>query len=330
METERLVLALDFGGTKLAAAAAVAGSRSFLARASAPSPQQKSAEVDRRIILELADEVLKGKRPAAVGVSFGGPVRQEDGVVLLSHHVPGWEKFPLAEWLRERFGAPTFVENDANAAALGEWHYGAGRGTRSFLYITISTGIGGGIVIAGELYRGADGLAGEIGHMTVDRNGPRCSCGRRGCLEALASGPAIADRARKLLADRSHPVEGRVIRELVGGDLSLVTAREVALAAKRGDPLAAEILRDAGEALGFALAQAITLLNPERVALGGGVVKAGEPFLRHVREAANRHAFPGARVEIVVAELGDDAPLWGAVSLAEAIIQGSCAFSGHA
>lgn len=313
-----LILALDFGGTKLAAASREPGAPSFRARASAPSPPRKSAEADREIILSLAAEVLGGERPAAVGVSFGGPVRE--GVVLLSHHVPGWEDFPLAEWLRGRLGAPAVVENDANAAALGEWRHGAGRGTRCFLYVTVSTGIGGGIVIHGEIYRGADGLAGEIGHMVVDPGGPRCTCGRRGCLEALASGPAIAARARELLASRRRSGEGRALLGLVGGDPSRISAREVALAAARGDPLASEVLREAGEALGFGIAQAITLLNPERIALGGGVIKAGEPFLRSVREAAERYAFPGARVDIAVAELGDDAPLWGAAALAEALL----------
>ena len=313
-----LILALDFGGTKLAAATVEPGARAFRARASMPSPPNKSAEADREIILALAKEVLGGKRPAAVGVSFGGPVRE--GVVLLSHHVPDWEDFPLAEWLREHFGVPAAVENDANAAALGEWRYGAGRGTRYFLYVTVSTGVGGGIVIEGELYRGADGLAGEIGHMVVDPGGPRCTCGRRGCLEAFSAGPAIARRARELLASHHRSGEGRIILELVGGAPSRITAREVAMAAARGDPLAAEILREAGEALGFGLAQAIALLNPERVALGGGVVKAGEPFLAHVRKAANAWAFPGARVEIALAELGDDAPLWGAAALAQDLL----------
>lgn len=313
-----MILALDFGGTKLAAATVEPGARAFRARASMPSPPNKSAEADREIILALAKEVLGGKRPAAVGVSFGGPVRE--GVVLLSHHVPDWEDFPLAEWLREHFGVPAAVENDANAAALGEWRYGAGRGTRYFLYVTVSTGVGGGIVIGGRLYRGADSLAGEIGHMVVDPGGPRCTCGRRGCLEAFSAGPAIARRARELLASHHRSGEGRIILELVGGDPSRITAREVAMAAARGDPLAAEILREAGEALGFGLAQAIALLNPERVALGGGVVKAGEPFLAHVRKAANAWAFPGARVEIALAELGDDAPLWGAAALAQDLL----------
>ncbi|NOX44295.1 MAG: ROK family protein, partial [Caldiserica bacterium] len=170
------------------------------------------------------------------------------------------------------------------------------------------------------LYRGADGLAGEIGHMVVDPDGPRCTCGRRGCLEALASGPAIADRARELLASQPRPAEGKVIRELVGGDPSRITAREVALAAARGDPLASEILREAGEALGFGIAQAIALLNPERVALGGGVIKAGDAFLSPMRAALRRHVFPGARADVALAELGDDAPLWGAAALAEALL----------
>lgn len=315
-----MVLVLDFGGTKLAAAAVELRSRTFRARASVPSPPTKSAESDREIVLRLAEEVLGGERPAAVGASFGGPVRREEGTVLLSHHVPDWEGFPLAEWLRERFGAPAVVENDANAAALGEWRYGSGQGTRHFFYVTVSTGIGGGIVIDGELYHGADGLAGEIGHIMVDPDGPSCTCGRRGCLEALASGPAIARRARELLTSCPRPGEGKVLRELVGEDLERISAREVAAAARRGDPLAAEVLREAGEALGFGLAQVITLLNPERISLGGGVIKAGNPLLAPVREAMRRHAFPGSRVEVAVAELGDEAPLWGAAALAEALL----------
>lgn len=314
----KVLLALDFGGTKLAAAAFEPRGHAFLARATAPSPAVKSAEADRENILRLAKEVLKGAKPTAIGVSFGGPVHWEKGVVVCSHHVPGWEGFPLATWLSERFGVPVAVENDANAAALGEWRFGAGRGAKSFLYVTVSTGIGGGIVIEGTLYRGADSLAGEIGHMIIDPFGPRCTCGRNGCLEALASGPAIARKARELLA--TCPEKAKILWDLVQGDLKRLSAREVALAAERGDHLAQEILREAGEALGFGLAQAITLLNPERVVLGGGVMKAGDFLLNSVRATAQRYVLPGARVEIVLAELGDDAPLWGALTLAEAFL----------
>ena len=313
-KTKRLILALDFGGTKLAAALAMPGERVFLAKAASPSPPEKSAEADRDIILKLAARVLAGRRPAAVGASFGGPVQVEEGRVVLSHHVPGWEGFPLKEWLEERFGAPAVVENDANSGALGEWKRGTGQGTNSFFYVTVSTGIGGGWILGGEPYRGADGLAGEIGHLTVDPEGPVCTCGRRGCLEAIASGPAIARRARELLATG----ESSVLR-----GLSELTAREVAQAAAAGDPVAEKALRGAAQALGRALAQAITLMNPERIAIGGGVARSGERFFTWTREAARRHVPPQARVDIVPAQLLDDAPLWGAVALAERLFKGA-------
>ncbi|MBC7098925.1 ROK family protein [Candidatus Bipolaricaulota bacterium] len=302
---ERLILALDFGGTKLAAALAMPGRQGFLAKVASPSPPGKSAEADRKIALELAARVLAGRKPAAVGASFGGPVQAEEGRVILSHHVPGWEGFPLAEWLEERFGAPAVVENDANSGALGEWAFGAGRGTKVFLYVTVSTGIGGGWILNGEVYHGADGLAGEIGHLVVDPEGPVCACGRRGCLEEIASGPAIARRARELLARG----EASTLQ-----DLPELTAREVARAAAAGDPVAGRVLRGAAQALGCALAQAITLMNPERIVLGGGVARSG--FLNWVREEARKAAPPQARVEVVLARHPSTAPLLGAAVLA--------------
>jgi len=316
-KTKRLILALDFGGTKLAAALAMPGERKFLAKVASPSPPEKSAEADRKIMLELAARVLAGRRPAAVGASFGGPVQAEEGRVVLSHHVPGWDGFPLQQWLEECFEAPAALENDANCGALGEWRFGAGQSCRSFFYITVSTGIGGGWVFEGEVYHGADGLAGEIGHMTIQPGGPVCTCGRRGCLEALASGPAITRRARELLAGR--PEQGKILRRLTQ-ELGTLAAREVAEAARRGDPLAREALREAANALGYAIAQAISLMNPEWIALGGGVAKAGDFFLGWIREAARAHALPWARVKIVPAWFMDDAPLLGAVVLAEKIL----------
>ena len=178
--------------------------------------------------------------------------------------------------------------------------------------MTVSTGIGGGWILNGEIYRGADGLAGEIGHLTVDPEGPVCTCGRRGCLEAIASGPAIARRARELLATgESSALWG----------LPELTAREVAQAAAAGDLVAEKALRGAAQALGLALAQAITLMNPERIAIGGGVAKSGERFFTWTREAARNHVPPQARVDIVPAQLLDDAPLWGAVALAERLFE---------
>lgn len=318
MRNNKIILALDFGGTKLAAASLLAGQQNFLSRAVAYTAFPKSSKIDRETMLSLARTVLKGARPSAIGVSFGGPVR-ENGVVVLSHHVSGWEDFPLSNWLSEYFDAPVAVENDANAAALGEWCYGAGQGIKYLFYATISTGIGGGIVIDGSIYRGADNLAGELGHMVIDPNGPLCSCGRKGCLEVLASGPAIARRVRELID--AWPSEGRILRMFAGENLQNLSAREVSAAAQLGDRLALAVLQAAGEAIGLGLAQVITLLNPERIVLGGGVIKAGTLLLEPIVNAAKKYAFPGARVEIVTSKLGDDAPLWGAAILAERLLR---------
>ncbi|MBC7225383.1 MAG: ROK family protein, partial [Anaerolineae bacterium] len=226
MADRKTLLALDFGGTKLTVGLAAAGETRWLARAQAPSPPHGDASTDRRTILGLARRLLgeTQTRPAAVGVSFGGPVDAARGLVLLSHHVPGWQDFPLATWLQGEFGVPAAVDNDANAGALGEWRFGAGQGCASLLYVTVSTGVGGGWVLEGRVYHGADSLAGEIGHMTVEPGGPPCTCGRRGCLEALAAGPAIARRARERL--RAAPGAGARLLERVGGDVDAVTAQE--------------------------------------------------------------------------------------------------------
>lgn len=314
----RLLLALDFGGTKLSAGLAVSGERVWRACRQLPLPPDADANWDFNTTISLAGDLLGGATPAAVGVSFGGPVKAREGIVFLSHHVPGWENIPLREWLQRRFGVPVAVDNDANVAALGEWRFGAGQGCRSLLYVTVSTGIGGGWVLDGRIYHGADSLAGEIGHMTVQPGGPVCACGRRGCLEAVAAGPAIARRARERL--EVEPQVGEILRQLVGGYVGVVTAQHVSQAAEGGDELAQQVLEEAARALGFGIGCAITLMNPERVVVGGGLAKSGECYFEAVRAAARANVLPGMKVEIVPAALGDDAPLWGAIDLAEGLL----------
>ncbi len=320
METQPLLLALDFGGTKHSAALVRVGETQWLARRRQASPPGANAQTDVKIVLELARQLL-AEHPsplAAVGVSFGGPVDFEPGVVRLSHHVPGWENFPLREQLQAEFNAPVSVDNDANVGALGEHRFGAGRGCSSLLYITVSTGVGGGWIIDGRAYRGAQGMAGEIGHTVVDPNGPLCVCGRRGCVEVLACGPAIARRARERLA--SAPGSGAILRSLVDGDLTALTAELVSRAALQGDVAAEEVLLAASRDLGLGIGNALSLMNPQRVVLGGGVIKAGEKYLAAVRQAAHANTLPEISAEIVPAMLGDDAPLWGAVALAQLLI----------
>ena len=264
-------------------------------------------------------------RLAAIGVSFGGPVDAARGLVRLSHHVPGWEEIPLADQLQAELGAPAAVDNDANVAALGEWRFGAGQGTESLLYVTISTGIGGGWVLGGRIWGGADGMAGEIGHMIVRPGGAACDCGRRGCLEAEACGRAIARAARLKLQAGGWAAHGTDVETaspllaLVNGNVDAITAQHVAQAAETGDTLAQAILDEAARMLGAGLGAAISLMNPERVVLGGGVTKAGTRWWRTVRDEARATAFAQSRAEIVPAFLGDDAPLWGAIALAETV-----------
>lgn len=315
-----LLLALDYGGTKHSAALLARGERTWLAQARTYSPPGADARYDQATMLRMAHELLARHpgRLLTIGVSFGGPVDAGRGLVRLSHHVPGWEETPLRAWLEAEFGVPAAVDNDANVAALGEWRYGAGQGCRSLLYVTVSTGIGGGWVLDGRIYSGADGMAGEIGHMVVRPGGAACVCGKRGCLEAEACGPAIARLARERLTQQ--PDAAGALLALTYGRPEAITGELVARAAQAGDRLAGEVLAHAAGMLGFGIGAAINLMNPELVVLGGGVTKSGPRYWKLVRKAARAHALPQMRVEIMPAALGDDAPLWGAVALAENLL----------
>lgn len=310
----RLLLALDFGGTKLTAATYRPGDETWERHQRLLTPTPGSYGDDWRLMVGLAERVLAGRKPAGIGVSFGGPANTTTGRVYLSHHVPGWEDVPLARQLSDTFGAPTRIDNDAAIAALGEHRRGAGRGAQHLFYVTVSTGVGGGWILNGRPWRGAQGLAGEIGHTVVDPNGPRCLCGKRGCVERFASGPYMADNARAALA--ANPAAGAILRRLVDGDVAAIDGWAIAAAAGQGDELARDVLLRGARALGVGLGHAVNLVNPERIVLGGGVTKSGQLWWDAVRRAAWATALPEFAFEIVPAALGDDAPLWGAAELA--------------
>jgi len=299
-----LILACDFGGTKLSAG--VVETAVF----SQPQPQWRShqrrfslpgatAQTDIATMIGMGRELLAGERPFAVGISFGGPVDFQTGVVRLSHHVPGWESAPLQDRFEEAFQAPVRVDNDANVAALGEWRFGAGQGVADMLYVTVSTGVGGGWILAGRPYRGAAGMAGEIGHTVVDPNGPLCLCGKRGCVERLASGPYMAQDVAAARGLSAEEVTGKLVAEW----------------AAMGEETAVAILERGAWGLGVGLGNAANLLNPARIVLGGGVTKSGERWWQLVRQAAHATALPEVQFGIFPAVLGDDAPLWGAIAL---------------
>lgn len=323
-----VILALDFGGTKLSAALAGEGEPTWRALRRAFSPAHPDYRYDLDTIRTLAREVLGDEKPSAIGVSFGGPVDYRTGTVRLSHHVSGWENVPLQKILEAEFDAPARVDNDANVAALGEARFGAGRGFLNLGYLTVSTGVGGGWILNGRPWRGADGMAGEIGHMTIDPNGPMCLCGKRGCVERLASGPYMAADAREeLLSSPPSVVEGAEgesfplsplwERGLGGEGLPVeITAKSLAEAAARGNAFAWKYLQRSAWALGVGIGNAANLINPQRFVLGGGVTKSGERYWAEIRRVARETALPEVQFDIVPAELGDDAPLWGAVALA--------------
>ncbi|MBD2356209.1 ROK family protein [Tolypothrix sp. FACHB-123] len=310
-----LILALDFGGTKLAAATVNIGAREWLSYERRLSPANADANTDLAIMRSLIHSVLQDTKPTAIGVSFGGPVDATTGTVLLSHHVAGWENIPLKQLLEAEFGVPADVDNDANVAALGEHHFGAGQGYDSLFYITISTGVGGGWILNHQPWRGFGGMAGEIGHIVVDPNGPVCLCGKRGCVERLASGPYMAQNARELLA--SDRTSGKILRNLVNDNLELLTGQLVSQAAAAGDDLAQEVVHKSAWALGVGIGNVANLVNPQLFILGGSVTKAGSRWWEVVRQLARNTALPEVEFEILPAALGDDAPLWGAVALAQ-------------
>lgn len=311
------ILALDIGGTKLAGAA-FDHRNNILAYARVATRAEQGPDAVVARLVRMARSLMERAggpedAPCAVGVGCGGPLDSETGIIYSPPNLPGWNAFPLKDRLEEHLGIQTFVDNDANAAAMAEHRFGAGRNRRNIFYITISTGIGAGLILDGEVYRGTNSSAGEFGHIVMKRNGPRCNCGGRGCLEALASGTAIARRARKEAA--KHP-DSRLSEIL--STKGAISAKDVADAARADDSAALKIIHDAATYLGLGITSAIHLLNPEIVILGGGLSRAGkllfEPIRRTVRERAQKHL--AEFVPILPAELGGKTGIYGALAVA--------------
>ncbi len=248
------------------------------------------------------------QRPAAAGVGFGGPVDLGGGRVRASFLSSGWSGLPLAQVVADRLALTAFLANDADAGGLAEAIFGAGRGAASLLYVNVGTGIGGAVIFAGRVHTGATSSAGEIGHFVVLPDGPRCECGKHGCAQALSSGTAIARRAREVLAESDAPSELRGVE---------ITGRAVGEAARRGDAPARRVVDEAARRLGIAVANAVHLIDPERVVIGGGVAELGEVFLAPLRESYRAHIFgPAVATPVVPAELGYDAGVIGAAAVA--------------
>lgn len=280
---EAVVGAVDIGGTKVAIGVGEASghilAQAEVATAALAGPEAAMdwvAEGLRRLAAATVGDLA---RLDAIGVGSPGPFLH--GRLYHSPHLGAWEGFDVGSALAARLGRPVRWQNDASAAALGEWRYGAGRGANTLVYVTVSTGIGAGMVVRGVPLWGANGNAGEFGHLVVDPEGALCACGRRGCLETVASGTAIARRAAERAAASPH----------LGG-LSAVTAEAVFAAWARGDPVAAAVVEEAASALGRGLSWLLDLFNPDRLVLGGGVMQAGPAFFDRIRAACERFALP--------------------------------------
>jgi len=318
---ERYIIGVDLGGTNIVAGAMPADGSREIAMHTTPTLAEGGASsvVDR--ITGMIEQVIEqtmaetgADRSAFLGVGIGspGPLNREKGIVIVTPNL-GWKNFPLRDEIAKRVGLEATLDNDANCATLGEFWCGAAVGGRNVIGMTLGTGIGGGLILEGKLYHGSSDVAGEIGHTSIDANGRRCKCGNYGCIEAYASGPAIAERAREAL--RGDEGES-ILVTLADGDQRKITAQTVYEASKRGDVVAREVVRETGLILGTAVANLLNIFNPDIVVMAGGVTQAGDALFQPLRSEVRRRAFKPAwqACKIVPGELRLSAGVVGAIA----------------
>ena len=312
--SEKPVVAVDVGGTKITSAVIRREgemiSRIYRLTLAHEGPQKVINHMVDAVKLAVRKASLDLSAIGGVGIAAAAIIDIGRGLVSEAPNLPRWHNIPLRDRLADSLGKPVFLLNDASAAALGEHRMGAGRGLDNLIYITVSTGIGGGLIINGQLYNGADGCAAEIGHMIILIDGPACKCGQRGCFEALASGTAIA----RMAIERLEAGGKSRLAELTCGKIEDVTAELVAEAARRNDRLALSVIDEAARYLGIGLANLINVINPQMIIIGGGVSKMGAMLFRPARKSMKEHAFklPARTVHVVRPRLGMDAGLIGA------------------
>jgi glucokinase len=300
-------IAIDIGGTHIRVAAFEPNSITPIAHQRARSRGNEPGVYDR---LVKAIETIWQHGICAIGIASPGPLDPHTGVILATPNIPEWQNFPLAPNLSKHFGVPVYLDNDANMAGLAEWQYGAGKGHHDLVYLTISTGIGGGVISNDHLLQGFRGMGAELGHMVIDVDGPLCGCGQHGHIESFSSGPAIV----------------RYVNEQIraGTQSSLqtqpdLTARHVADAALKGDALAISAFERAGHYLGIAVANYLAIFDPSLLVFGGGVSQVGDLLFDPFKESLRKHVFHPHYLDNLViagAALGDDAGLLGALALA--------------
>ncbi len=308
-------IAIDIGGTRTRIAL-FAGEEPALLHVERIATQSDEAPLLDRVMALIERVWPQDGKVAAIGVAAPGPLDPYRGVIFSTPNIPEWRDLPLKAVLEERFGVPVALGNDANLAALGEWRFGAGRGHHHLLYLTVSTGIGGGVIVDDRLLLGARGLGAELGHVPVMEGGPLCGCGQRGHLEALASGPAIARYVKEQLAAGANSVLRDIPHPL--------SAAQVAAAARQGDALARDAFERAGTVLGRAIAGFLHVFNPTIVILGGGVSRSGNLLLNPVRRAMRANVMDDHFLDhltLTTAALGDQAGLMGALALAHSVVE---------
>lgn len=313
----KVFVGVDIGGTKVAAGLVDANGE-ILSHERVPMISNSTAQDGLNAVLSAVSKVIASARTdvAGIGICAPGPLDPLTGVVLNPPNVPCWRNFPLAESVQKQYSVPVKVDNDANAAALAETRWGAARGYKQVFYATIGTGIGTGIVFNGRIYHGRTGTGAEGGHASVDYHGPTCPCGKPGCVEMLASGTAIARRARELISAGMKSC----ISELVGGDVSKITGEIVANAYTAGDSLAREILGHAADAMTVWLSSMIDVLDPDVIVIGGGGAALYSPFFSQIQARVPKITLNprASEVPIVAARYGAEAGIAGGAALCAA------------
>lgn len=313
------ILGVDIGGTKVAVGL-VDPAGQILTPTRQPMLASGTAEAALDAVTAAIDSLLSSSGSAiqSIGICAPGPLDPRTGVVLNPPNVPCWRNFPLAEKIAAKYGVPVKLDNDANAAALAETRWGAARGYRYVFYTCIGTGIGTGIVFDGRIYHGRTGSAGEGGHMSIDYRGPVCGCGKRGCIEALAAGPAIGARARTKLA--AEPSRRSALLDLAKGNIAAVASETVGQAYAAGDPLAKEILEETTELLAAWLGNVVDVLDPDVIVMGGGVAAMLQPFFDAIKNRLPKWCVNPRATEIplVMAHYGADAGIAGGAALCAA------------
>jgi glucokinase-like ROK family protein len=318
-----LIAAVDLGATSTDVALSTLGSE-LVAHRGEPADVREGPKAVlgrvKKLLTELLEEKGASRRDVrAIGVGVPGPVEQASGLLRSPPIMPGWDRFPIRDAFAGEYAAPVFVDNDVNVMALGEHWGGVGKGLDNMLFVKIGTGIGGGVIADGRLYRGTQGCSGDIGHICVDPEGPVCSCGNRGCLEAMAAAPAIALKAERCARDGLSPNLSGVLEER--GEIS---AKDVGEAASVGDYYALEIIRESGRLVGRVLATLVSTLNPSLIVIGGGVANIGHSLLAEIRSTVYHRSLPLAtrNLPIVLSELDQVAGVTGAsVLAAEGVLQ---------